>query len=151
MRNNETRFAELRLDKNLKQKDIANILDIPEDRYSKYERGINDISLNRCNKLANFYKVSFDYLLGISNHNSYIGDKKINLTLLCKRLLELRKEYNLSQTDLGQKVGFPQTTYSYYENGKSIPTTFKLCYIAQFYNISFDYLVGRTNTKEIQS
>lgn len=146
----ETKFSELRLDRNLKQKDIAKILNISENRYSKYERRINDLTLEMSNKVANFYNVSLDYLFGISNKNFKVNNKDINLKLLQKRLLELRKENKLSQNELGQKVGFPQTTYSGYENGTSIPTSFKTYYLAIYYNVSLDYLVGRTNIKEVQ-
>lgn len=146
----ETRFSELRLDRNLKQKDIAKILNISENRYSKYERRINDLTLEMSNKVANFYNVSLDYLFGISNKNFKVNNKDINLKLLQKRLLELRKENKLSQNELGQKVGFPQTTCSGYENGTSIPTSFKTYYLAIYYNVSLDYLVGRTNIKEVQ-
>lgn len=150
MRDNETRFAELRLDKNLKQKDLAKMLNISEDRYSKYERRINDLTLEMSNKIANFYDVSLDYLFGISN-KKFTGKKsKIDLTLLPKRLLELRKEKKLNQSELGQKVGFVQTTYSGYENGTSIPTSFKTYYLAIYYHVSMDYLVGRVDIKEIQ-
>ncbi|MCI8445972.1 MAG: transcriptional regulator [Bacilli bacterium] len=149
MRNNETRLAELRLDNGLKQKEIAKILNVSEDRYSKYERSIDDMTLVMSNKLANYYKVSLDYLYGISNTNHYISDKEIDFSLLCSRLKELRKNNNLSQSELSQKVGFPQTTYSGYESGKSIPTSFKICYIAIYYNVSFDYLVGKSDIKDL--
>ncbi len=96
MRFLETRFSELRLDRNLKQKDIAKILNISENRYSNYERRVNDLTLEMSNKLANFYNVSLDYLFGISNKNSKIKNKNINLQILQKRLLKLRKEKNLT-------------------------------------------------------
>lgn len=66
MRFLETSFFELRLDRNLKQKDIAKILNISENRYSKYERRVNDLTLEMSNELANFYNISLDYLFGIS-------------------------------------------------------------------------------------
>ncbi len=150
MRNFETRFEELRKDKELKQKDIANILNVLEDRYSKYERGIDDISLVKANVLSNFYGVSLDYLLGISDYNNKNINKEIDLKIISKRLLQSRKDKNLTQSELSEKVGFSQRTYSDYETGKTIPTTSKLCYIAMYYNISIDYLVGKTNDKKIK-
>lgn len=150
MRNSETRFAELRLDKSLKQKDLAKVLNVSEDRYSKYERGINDLTLEMSNKIANFYDVSLDYLFGISNKNTKVENTNIDLNIFKKRLLQLRKDNDLSQNEIGQKIGFPQTTYSGYETGTSIPTSFKTYYIAMYCNVSIDYLLGRTNVKEIQ-
>ena len=65
-------------------------------------------------------------------------------------LYELRKGTNLSQDVLSKKLGFPQTTYSQYESGKRKPTTMKLLVVAQYYNVSFDYLVGRSQNKDIK-
>ncbi len=150
MRKYETRFEELRKDKELKQKDIADVLEVLEDRYSKWERGIDDISLIKVNKLANFHNVSIDYLLGLSDLNIKTPKKDIDFKILPQRLLQIRKEANLTQSELSEKVGFSQRTYSDYERGKFAPTTSKLCYIAMYYNISFDYLVGRTDNKKLK-
>lgn len=150
MREKEIKFAELRKDKELKQKDIAKILEVAEDRYSKWERGIDDIPLEKSNILANYYAVSMDYLLGLSDYNACTSKKDIDLKLFCDRLLELRKERGLTQKELGVEVGFPQRTYANYEKGTSIPTTLKVYCIAIFYNVSFDYLVGRSDDREIR-
>lgn len=147
----ETRLLDLRLDNNLKQKDLGKVLEVSEDRYSKYERGIDDMTLQRCNALANFYNVSIDYLLGLSNINIKPTNNNINYKILSKRLFQLRKEHNLTQAKLCKKIGFPQTTYSCYETGKSIPTTFKVYHIVCYYNVSFDYILGRTNKRKIDN
>ncbi len=146
---NPIRLEELRLDLNLKQKDIANILKVKRNTYSKWETAINDISLEICNELANFYNVSMDYLLGLTNYSENTSGK-LNLNLLPNRLTEERKIRGLSQQELGDKVGFTQRAYSNYETGTRVITTLKLLAIAQFYNISIDYLVGRTPIKEIK-
>ena len=107
------------------------------------------MSLPMSSTLANYYKVSLDYLYGISNTNNYTYKKDVDFKVLCTRLKELRKTNKLSQKELGEKVGFPQTTYSYYESGKSKPPTFKVCYIAIFYNVSLDYITGRSDINEL--
>ena len=147
----ETRLSDLRTDKDLKHKDIANILNIKKNTYTQWEIGRNDIPILKLNELANFYKVSLDYLLGISDINTKTENSDINFDLLCTRLKGLRKEKNLTQSELGKSVGFAQTTYTCYENGTSRPTTFKLLYIAKYYNVSFDYLVGRSDSKKLKS
>lgn len=100
--------------------------------------------------LFNFYGISLDYLLGISDYNNKILNEEIKLEVISKRLLQIRKENNLTQAELSEKVGFSQRTYSDYETGKTIPTTSKLCYIAMYYNISIDYLLGRSDEKKIK-
>ena len=121
-----------------------------ENNYSKWERGITDLPLDKSNDLANFYNRSLDYLLGLSNVNITTERNTIDFELLSKRLLEMRKEKNLTQEQLSKDVGYPQRTYSNYETGSRIPTTFKVFYIALYHNVSLDYLVGRTDIKEIR-
>ena len=146
--NNELRYKELREEADLKQKEIAEILNVKRSTYSKWENLNNDMPIEIC---TNLYKVSNDYILGLTSKREKITtplDIKINL--LGKKLFELRNAKNLSQVYLSEKVGYPQTTYSQYERGVRIPTTIKLLNIAQYYNISFDYLVGRSDKREIK-
>ena len=58
------RIRDLRNDKDLSQTDMARILDMSQTGYSKYETGENDIPTRVLLKLADFYGVSVDYLLG---------------------------------------------------------------------------------------
>lgn len=61
------RIRDLREDNDLTQKMIANILNISQRGYSHYETGNNDIPTETLIKLAKFYNVSVDYILGLSN------------------------------------------------------------------------------------
>ena len=61
---NVNRLKEIREDKDLFQKDVANILNITQQQYNKYEMGINIMSGEKYDKLANYYNVSVDYLMG---------------------------------------------------------------------------------------
>lgn len=61
------RLKDLREDKDLKQKEVANLLGISQTNYSKYELGKVNIPINSLIILANFYDTSIDYLLGITN------------------------------------------------------------------------------------
>lgn len=144
------RYEELRLDSEKKQGDIAEILSVKRNTYSKWENLINDMPLEKCNELANYYKTTLDYVLGLSNKREYIDAPLfVDWNLVSERLSELRHLKNLTESELSSKIGFAQTTYSFYEIGKRRPTTMKLLAIAQYYNISVDYIVGRTNNKSI--
>lgn len=59
------RIRDLRLDRDLKQIDVAKILEMSQTGYSKYETGENDIPTQVLIKLSKFYGVSIDYLLGL--------------------------------------------------------------------------------------
>lgn len=61
------RIYELREDNDLKQREIAKILNCSQRVYSNYERGDLDIPTEILIKLAKYYNVSTDYILGISD------------------------------------------------------------------------------------
>lgn len=61
------RLRDLREDNDLKQADVAEFLGIKQTVYSRYERGAQNIPLEHLIKLAERYKVSTDYILGISD------------------------------------------------------------------------------------
>ncbi len=58
------RLKDIREDRNLTQKDIAKILDVPQQNYSRYELGIVKMPVDKYEVLADFYNVSIDYLIG---------------------------------------------------------------------------------------
>ena len=57
----------MREDADLKQRQIAEYLVCDQSLYSKYERGERDLPLEAAVKLAQFYKVSVDYLVGLTD------------------------------------------------------------------------------------
>ena len=63
----QNRLRDLREDKDLKQKDLAEMLKIHQTTYSDYELGRLNIPVATLHILADFYKVSTDYLLGRTN------------------------------------------------------------------------------------
>ena len=54
----------LREDRDLKQKDLAQVLHVSQNTYSQYETGIIELTAEKLILLADFYQVSVDYLLG---------------------------------------------------------------------------------------
>lgn len=59
-----SRLRDLREDHDLTQEDLAEILGIKQTTYSKYELGKINIPIEMLMKLADYYRVSVDYLLG---------------------------------------------------------------------------------------
>lgn len=58
------RVYELREDHDLKKKTVAEYLGVHPTVYSRYEKGVRDFSVEIVIKLADYYQVSTDYLLG---------------------------------------------------------------------------------------
>lgn len=62
------RLRDLREDKDMKQADTAKMLGIQQTVYSRYERGFQNIPIEHLLKLADYYNVSTDYILGRTNN-----------------------------------------------------------------------------------
>ena len=62
-----TRLRDLREDRDLNQTQVAEILNTTQTQYSRRERGAQEIPLHHFITLAKFYKVSLDYLAGLTN------------------------------------------------------------------------------------
>ena len=63
----QNRLRDLREDKDLKQKDIAELLKVHQTTYSDYELGRLNIPIAALHTLADYFGVSVDYLLGRTN------------------------------------------------------------------------------------
>lgn len=61
---NIQRLKEIREDRDLLQKEVADFLEIKQQQYSEYEIGKRLIPINYLSKLADFYNTSIDYLIG---------------------------------------------------------------------------------------
>ena len=67
---------------------------------------------------------------------------------LTERMKELRKEKNLRQEDIASELGIGITTYCRYELGMREPTITVLERMADYYGVTADYLLGRSDERE---
>ncbi len=65
------------------------------------------------------------------------------------KLRKLRKDKNLTQIGLQMKTGIEQALLSKYETGERVPTTDALIILADFYGVSIDYILCRTENPKI--
>ena len=65
-----------------------------------------------------------------------------------KRIRELREDADLTQTKVGEAINLPQRTYAYYESGQRMIPPEVLCALADFYHVSVDYFLERTDNPE---
>jgi len=63
----DKRLKECRGKKNVTQREVAEFLGITVPAYQRYELGLREPSISTLNKLADYYDVSVDYLLGRKN------------------------------------------------------------------------------------
>lgn len=67
---------------------------------------------------------------------------------LSERLVSLRKERKLTQEDTAKELELGLRTYCRYEKGEREPTASVLVQIADYYNVSLDYLAGRSDERQ---
>lgn len=65
------------------------------------------------------------------------------------KLRQLRKERKLTQVELQMRTGIEQSLLSKFENGERVPPTETLITLADFYNVSIDYILCRTKNPQI--
>ena len=70
------RIRDIRIDKGLTQTDIAKILHVSQNTYAQYEIGTTNYPLDTVVKLAEYYDVSVDYLVGLTDEPTPYPRKK---------------------------------------------------------------------------
>lgn len=66
------RMRDLREDNDKTQQEIAEILNTSQTMYARYERGANELPIHHLLKLADYYNVSTDYLLGRTDNTNLL-------------------------------------------------------------------------------
>lgn len=69
MDNYYPRLKDLREDHDLSQQQVADHLGMKQPQYSRYERGLRDVPTDVLIRLAQLYKTSTDYILGLTNNS----------------------------------------------------------------------------------
>ena len=138
------RIKELRAGKGVNQEQLAKFLNVQRAAVSKYENGEIPLTAETINKLADYFDVTTDYLLG---RTGAIKEKPSLPTGFPARLTQLRREHNLAQHDLASFVGVSQSTLSDWERGEISPDTHYLDKLSNVFNVTADYLLGRTEQK----
>ena len=142
---NFERLKFLREDNDLKQQDMANILNVKQVNISNWERGKEIIPLTKVNIISNYFNVSMDYLLKISDHKETLNISKLDSNAIGKRLRLVREINLLSQRELASIINTSHSGISNYESGKSLILTAFAYQICKRYNISLDWLCGKSN------
>lgn len=75
---------------------------------------------------------------------SYLG-----VFMFKNRFIELRKEKKLSQKAIAENIRIGLRSYQRYEYGERKPDSDVLLAVAEYYNVSVDYLLGRTDNPEV--
>lgn len=143
---NEKRLFDLRKYKDLSQIKLADYLGITQQTYSLWEKGTKIIPLKHLNNLSNFYEISMDYIVGLTdekNNSGIIKLTELNKNEIGSRIKKIREDNNLTLRDLAKELNTTSSTISAYETGKTLILTAFAYQICIKYNVSLDWLCGK--------
>lgn len=69
--------------------------------------------------------------------------------IFAEKIRGIREDSDMSQTEVAKFLGISQRAYSHYEKADREISLDSLVQIADYFNVSIDYLLGRTNKKEV--
>lgn len=145
------KLRELREQRGWTQLYAAKIFGITNGALSNYERDERMPDAKMLKKFAEVYEVSLDYLLDNEptekSTDDIIGEPagmKIK-SIIGERIKELREKQGLTQKELATFLGISDRAVGYYEKEERTPPPDMLQKIADFFDVSVDYLLGRTD------
>lgn len=137
-------MKELREESGLKQKEIADVMNVSKGSYSMWECGTDTIPLKRLNEFCNYFDVSIDYTVGLSKKRKYPNLKPdIKIKVASENLKKIRNKKGLTQVEISEALNINQPTWNRYEKGHNLILTVTLVTLAKKYNYSIDDILGK--------
>lgn len=125
----------LRIENHWTMKDLAGFLGTNTTAISNWENSYNAPTKENIEKMAILFRVSRDELINAGKVN-YLA-----------RLKELRENKGITQRQLSEETGMSFQSISFYEHGEREPGVKALISLADYFNVSIDYLVGRSDER----
>lgn len=138
------RLKDIREDNDISQEEISNILGVNRSTYSMWELEMNIIPLKVLCDFADYFNVSIDYVLGLTNNkNSKNIIKGLNSKTLGTNLRKLRNKYNVSQEYIGNMLGLTQACIARYEKGLGGISVLSVYKLSKEFKVSISELCGK--------
>jgi len=131
------RLLYLRNTLELTQEELAKILCMSRSTYAQYEVDRRKPDYDTLQRIADYFKVSTDFLLGRTEH-SVIEENNFP-----SRLKMIRELNGISLNQLAENLNISQTDVSQFETGEKYPDPSTLNTLAESLNCSVDFLFGR--------
>ena len=135
------RFNEILQQSGKTQVEIAKALNVTKQCVNDYKTGKSVPSIETLYALCKYLDVSSDYLLGLTELHT--EDPLHPVPPFDKRLREILTEYNTSQGKLIRELPVSASVLYYWLSGKRQPTIPMLIKLAEYFDCSVDYLIGR--------
>lgn len=149
------RLKELRKEKHLTQAELGDLLGCIDRNVQKMEYGHHNVPGLTLIWLADYFQVSLDYLTGRSDvrettmpmNHIFPENGTIPMGPFSERLKQLRAEKGKKQTEMAAFIGKGSRHYQKMEYGEVNVPALTLIKLADFFEVSLDYLVGRTDQR----
>lgn len=139
-----TRLKDIREDHDISQEKMAEILEVNRSAYSLWEIGINIIPLKILCDFADYFDLSIDYVLGLTNKRKPRNlIKGFDIKKLGNNIKQIRLQNELSQENLANMMGVTQTCITRYEKGLICISTSNLYKFCKLFNISLTKVCGK--------
>lgn len=146
-------ISKLRNEKGLNQRDFAKLLGVSNGAIGMWETGKRQPDLDTIRKIASFFNVTVDYLIG--NHQSSIDYANYQMDTpefvldFKMRIRDLMAEQKMSEDEFAMRTGFHSEEKDAYLYGNKMPSIEDLIKIAGALNVSADYLLDISKRKRI--
>lgn len=146
------RLKALREENGMNQSELGKLLNVQGAAISKYESGEVPLTGETIVQLAEYFGVTADYLLGLTEGEDTIGtEEKINeiAQRVGRNIRSIREQAGLSQDEFAEGFSVKQPTVANWETGKRQPDLNMLIQIAQFGGTNLDDLVMKELTPPV--
>lgn len=144
------KIRNLREDHDLKQIDIAKILEVKRSTYAMWELGDVNFPIDKLVILAKYFHTNIEYMLNLStNKSEVIYPKKITNEYIGSQLKRYRLKQGKTQKEFADILNIRQSSYCYYEDGKTKIPTSNLVKLAEYYHIPLNYICGGKKKENI--
>ncbi len=134
-------FKFLISDTDLSGEELAAALGTNPPTLSRYKNGIHAPSIEFLVNVADYFKCSVDYLLGLEEERSFSTFKKC--PPIKERMAELPKLFGMSYYAFCRAVKIPESGFYEWKNGNSVPTIQSIVRIAKHFDRRVDFILGR--------
>ncbi len=144
------KIRDLREDHDLKQYEVAKFLGVKRTTYAMWELGDVNFPIEKVVKLARFFHTNVEYMLELTpDKREVIYGKDITQKFIGEQLKRYRLRLRKTQKEFADVLNIRQSSYSYYEDGKTRIPTNKLVILAKTYHIPLNLVCGGKRKENI--
>ncbi|MBS6236559.1 MAG: helix-turn-helix transcriptional regulator [Clostridiales bacterium] len=150
------RIFELRKSAGMTQKQLGESVGLSMQAINDIEKGRRETTITKAILMARLFNTTVEYIMGETDDSSrpdespFIEQIFVREEIFClaKRLKELRNKKGLSIQEVGKATHFGTLRYKNLENANTNPPLTWLIALADYFDVSLDYLVGRSDEPE---